>query len=296
MPAYNEVPNSVRVILIALTAISFLPQLYRLDVKKNSLGISPSYVLCNLIVATEQFAILFYLLVSVPEAGGDMLVHEPRTAGDWLNFAQLATTWVLFLTLFILTITYRPAHREKRDHVIIYILYLLITLVPLFLDFIGLTPYFATPEWPETDLRENWAFIHGLFLNTLMPAFAFLALFPQMAQIWKHVGDTEGYPGLSVLGLAIQAWVFVALAVSWAWRISYSDGDYGKGEIPWFWSYGWPVVETGMIAAVQAFLVLVAWWRGSVERRERRNGLQGLGEEDEDDAAEDWEREPLLQQ
>jgi hypothetical protein len=51
-----------------------------------------------------------------------------------------------------------------------------------------------------------------------------------------------------------------------------------------------------MIAAVQAFLVLVAWWRGSVERRERRNGLQGLGEEDEDDAAEDWEREPLLQQ
>jgi uncharacterized protein with PQ loop repeat len=90
--------------LIALTAISFLPQLYRLHVKKNSLGISPSYVLCNLIVATEQFAILFYLLVSVPEAGGDMLVHEPRTAGDWLNFAQLATTWVLFLTLYVLPI------------------------------------------------------------------------------------------------------------------------------------------------------------------------------------------------
>ncbi|KAJ0417849.1 hypothetical protein BJY00DRAFT_288795 [Aspergillus carlsbadensis] len=297
MTPYNEVPNSVRVLLIALTAISFLPQLHRLHVKKISLGISPSYVLCNLIVATEQFAIFFFLMVNVPEIGGDMLVHEPRTAGDWLNFAQLATSWVLFLILFILTLTYRPAPRAKSEYAIIYTIYLLITLAPLLLDLMGLTPHFATPSWPENDLRDGWAFMHGLLLNTFMPAFAATALLPQMAQIWKHVGDPVDYPGLSVLGLAVQACFFGALAVSWPWRISYSDGDYGMGPSGWFWSYGWPVVETGVVAVVQAFLVLVAWWRGTVEGRGRRKGArQGLEDGEEQDAAEDWEREPLLPQ
>ncbi|KAL2802392.1 hypothetical protein BJX63DRAFT_415163 [Aspergillus granulosus] len=284
---HAEVPNSGRFILITLTAISFLPQLRRLYSTKSSLGLSPSYVLCNLIVATEQFAIIFYLMVSMPEATGDTFVHNPQNAGDWLNFAQIAVTWILFLAQFILTLLYRPAHRAKREYINIYGIYLLISLVPLAIDQMGLTPHLATPSWPENDLREGWAATHGLFLNTLMPPLAFIALIPQGAQIWKHISDPATYSGLSILGLVIQSGVFGSVAVSWVWRVSFT-GYNSKYDAGWFWDYGWPVVENGVIAGVQALLVVLAGWRGCVEVRKRERELEGVG------TPEDREREPLL--
>ncbi|KAL2832686.1 hypothetical protein BJY01DRAFT_253794 [Aspergillus pseudoustus] len=304
--AYTEVPDSVRIVLLILTAISFIPQLRRLYSKKNSLGLSPSYVLCNLIVATEQFAIIFYMMISVPEAFGNSFVHDPHTVGDWVNFAQIIVTWILFLAVyelgpgvppspypdsFILTITYRPAHRAKCGYVAIYIIYLLISLVPLELDQMGLTPHLATPSWPENDLREAWAFTHGLFLNTLMPPLALIALIPQAVQIWKHIGDPVGYPGLSVWDLVIQSGVFGSVAVSWIWRVSFT-GYSSKFDPGWFWDYGWPVVENGVVAGVQAVLALLAGWRGCVGARKRGREQQDGGFEEP--TPEDRERQPLL--
>ncbi|KAL3465922.1 hypothetical protein BJX64DRAFT_251277 [Aspergillus heterothallicus] len=292
----DSLPNFARIILLFLTAISFIPQLHRLFWKKNSLGLSPSYVLCNLIVATEQFALMFYMMISMPEAAGDSFVHDPHTVGDWLNFVQMTITWILFLFVFILTIHYRPSNRAKRGYVCIYIIYLLISLIPLAIDLIGLTPHLATPSWPENDLRELWAVTHGLLLNALMPPLAAIALIPQAAQIWKHIGDPARHPGLSVLGLAIQSGILASVAVSWNFRVSFV-GYGAKFDFGWFWDYGWPVVENGVVAGVEALLALLAGWRGWVEMRRRRERVEdedGDGDGDGGGTPHDREREPLL--
>ncbi|KAI9368496.1 hypothetical protein BJX61DRAFT_214425 [Aspergillus egyptiacus] len=279
---YTEVPNSVRTILILLTTLSFLPQLHRLRSRKCSLGLSPSYVLCNLIFATEQLTNIFYMMVNYPEARWDDFVHDPVTAGDWLNFAQMAITWGLFLVLFILTIHYRPPQRRKCEYVNLYTFYLCISLIPEVIDIVDLTPVLSTPSWSTDHLVGAFVSMHGLLLNTLAPFFSLISILPQTAQIWKHIRKKE-YDCLSLLGLAVQAVVFAFVAASWPWRISYTDVDYGKFAPGWFWESGWPVVENGVFAGVQGVLLLVAVWRRLVQRREG-------GKRDEE-----REREPLLQ-
>ena len=86
-------------VLIVLTALSFLPQLYQLWSKKDSTGISIGYVLANLVVATEQLTLEAYVTVNVPESAGGTFTHDPLSTGDWLNFVQTLVTWLLFLGL-----------------------------------------------------------------------------------------------------------------------------------------------------------------------------------------------------
>lgn len=88
--------------LIILTTIPFIVQLQRLYSTKTDNSLSPSYVICNLILATEQLTIIFYMMVSVPEAAGGVFTHDPQNAGDWLNFTQITITWILFLALYVL--------------------------------------------------------------------------------------------------------------------------------------------------------------------------------------------------
>lgn len=86
-------------VLIALTAFSFLPQLYRLWLKKDGTGISIAYVLINLLVATEQLTNETYVTANVPESGRGIFTHDPLSTGDWLNLAQTLVTWVMFTVL-----------------------------------------------------------------------------------------------------------------------------------------------------------------------------------------------------
>lgn len=81
-------------VLLVLSFASFLPQLQLLWLRRDSSGISLYYVLFNLIVATELFTIDLAMLTSVD--GGDIFVHSPATAGDWLNLAQFGTVWVMW--------------------------------------------------------------------------------------------------------------------------------------------------------------------------------------------------------
>lgn len=85
-------------ILILLSGASYLPQLHRIWVHGNCQGISLSYLLLNLISATEQFTIGFFILVN-HKGGTDLFVETPITTGDWLNLAQLTLVWALHLLL-----------------------------------------------------------------------------------------------------------------------------------------------------------------------------------------------------
>lgn len=85
-----------RSVLMALSALSFLPQLGLLWVRRDSSGINLYYVLFNTIVATELFTMSFFLTVNRIDAP-DIFIHHPPTVGDQLNLAQLTVIWLLWL-------------------------------------------------------------------------------------------------------------------------------------------------------------------------------------------------------
>jgi hypothetical protein len=67
-------------------------------VRKDCQGISLGYLLLNLISATEQFTLEFFILVNNTEQA-DFLIETPPTTGDWLNLAQFTIVWALHLLL-----------------------------------------------------------------------------------------------------------------------------------------------------------------------------------------------------
>lgn len=83
-------------ILSVFSLVSFLPELRDIWVRKDSTGISLYYVLFNLISATEQFTLGFFLLFT---NDSDVFIHDPINTGDWLNLAQLTVAWLMFLVL-----------------------------------------------------------------------------------------------------------------------------------------------------------------------------------------------------
>lgn len=124
------------------------------------------------------------------------------------------------------------------------------------LDLMGLTPYLDTTYGTGNGLREGFAAVHGLLFNTLMPVVAFLALFPQAIRIKEASSDPESSNRALALELAMQSLVFAAVAISWPWRITYPHGSYWSAG--WYWDSGWPTVQTGMLAAVQGVLAVLA--------------------------------------
>jgi hypothetical protein len=72
-------------------------------VRRDSSGISPFYVLFNLISATEQFTQCFaFVLIMAADQGPhneDTVVHSPPSQGDWINLGHMAVVSVLWLVL-----------------------------------------------------------------------------------------------------------------------------------------------------------------------------------------------------
>jgi uncharacterized protein with PQ loop repeat len=81
-----------------ISALSFLPQLRLLWLRRDVSGISLYYVLFNTIVATELFTLSFFLTVNNIDKPG-VFVHYPPNAGDRLNLAQLTAVWLLWLVM-----------------------------------------------------------------------------------------------------------------------------------------------------------------------------------------------------
>jgi uncharacterized protein with PQ loop repeat len=63
-----------------MSLLSFVPQLHRTSSRKSSSGISVYYTLFNLISATEQFALAFFLVVNHID-DPEMFVHAPVNTG-----------------------------------------------------------------------------------------------------------------------------------------------------------------------------------------------------------------------
>ncbi|KAF4205921.1 hypothetical protein CNMCM5878_006475 [Aspergillus fumigatiaffinis] len=84
-------------IVLLLTFASFTPQIQHVWQRRDAKGISSSYLLFNLICATEHVFFGFFWMVNMREWPG-FWTHLPITVLDWVNFVQLTGVWALFNT------------------------------------------------------------------------------------------------------------------------------------------------------------------------------------------------------
>jgi hypothetical protein len=134
--------------------------------------------------------------------------------------------------------------------------------------------------------------VHVLFIHHTVLIATILSL---PFQLWSIF--TGAFPGLSVVGLAIQAIVFTLLAVSWGGRIvepqswtEYPDSD--TTFLDWYKAVGWFCTDSLVFAGMQGFLFVVVVARkimmaGKGARLDAGVQLEG-GERD------DEEIQPLL--
>ncbi|CAM1501515.1 Fc.00g034990.m01.CDS01 [Cosmosporella sp. VM-42] len=240
----NVLPNWPRIILLVLSFLSYLPQLRRILAKRDSSNISLYYILFNLIVATEQFTLGYVYIVS-HHHDLRVFVCTPRNVGDWLNLTQLTIVWLMSLALFAICIFYSLNTRGHKACVLaIYISFLLISLVPLFIDPID-----------EKDPYSIWfgGIIFGAHFLWINPIITFLGVLAPFFQWRKAVA-------LSTTGLCAQASIFAFVALSWVVRVEYPVMERVSLRIflNWCRSVGWAAVDNAVFAVSQFVLLCLA--------------------------------------
>ncbi|VUC26993.1 unnamed protein product [Clonostachys rosea] len=243
-------------VLLVLNWGSFIPQVRRLRRKRDSSGVSLTYVLFNLINATEQFAFATFLTVN--DLGG-LLIGDPHSRGDQINLVQFAGVLFLWLLIFVSSVRF-PSNDNLRGLKLaicptIYVLYLLFAIVPLFVQ-----RAVPSPSGPGDAPYEGWivswaVIIHQSYLFPLTSVLCLASLIPQMHLI--HSRRRRG--SLSFKGLGIQGTIFVIEAVGWAKRLAFPWDDF-KGQprlnvlILWYQRVGWIPFNYLFLALVQKAL------------------------------------------
>ncbi|KAJ0425645.1 hypothetical protein BJY00DRAFT_274669 [Aspergillus carlsbadensis] len=297
-----NVPNWLRIVLSILTVISFLPQLHAIWRRGSSAGVSVYYVLLNLIWATEQFTLFFFLLINDTEGAG-RIVYEPPTTGDWLNLVQALILALMFFLLWVQTgQTSRPTHllmasslpslstvlyyspsdlaRIKTPALVIYTGFLLISIIPLLLDLVLGDARVSNPPPERVWLLTFFSIPHALIINPVTTLLCFLSLFPQATLVIKR----QPSPTLSLLGLAIQSVAFVLVGLSWLCRLNFASPE--STFLGWYIVFGWPAVDNLLFATVQATLLCLAM--------HRRRGLGVAPEPESESDDQPDEAAPLL--
>ncbi|KAJ0419815.1 hypothetical protein BJY00DRAFT_313736 [Aspergillus carlsbadensis] len=258
-------------LLLMLTLASFLPQLHLIWMRKNASGIALSYILFNVVVATEQFCLNFGLLINGAPSKGS-LAHDPIITLDWLNFSQTTLSLLLFIALLLLCFWFPSDTNIPRKRWMLgaYTLYLAIVLIPLFIDVISLINAPDVPDWQDkypyrSILVAMIVGPHGLYLSYIATALAIAAICIQ-ARVILQAQPSPGGPSpeplfgsLSLASLGLQCVTFIVLAVAWVFRLSFGPGN-SKPPF-WFQWGGCIIVNNAIIGVGQGVLLLLALWR-----------------------------------
>ncbi|RAK75898.1 PQ-loop repeat-containing protein [Aspergillus fijiensis CBS 313.89] len=255
--------NVFRIIGLGLTVYSFSPQLQLTHSSKDTSGLSLFSVVLNTICATEQLLVgLIY--ISLPH-GADFFIENPKSWGDWLNFCQLATVWVLFVLQFGMCLWYPSpglSRRRKIYAATLYGIFLAISLAP------GALLIVLLYQDPDADLTH--AIFSGCHLLYVNPAVPWLGLGAFLCQVVALIRSGPQHPsGISVRGLGAQAAVFLLLAGTWPFRVTCPPfpEDYSLSwplVYAWFLWVGWPAVDSLIFAVGQGLLFLLAARRRAV--------------------------------
>ncbi|KAK5167516.1 uncharacterized protein LTR77_007215 [Saxophila tyrrhenica] len=247
--------NLAKILLIALTASSFRPQIHEIRKRSSGEGISLTYILLNLVLATEQLAIYTHIIIFDYKGGEESIIANPPGFGDWLNWTQFVVTWLGQLTLFVEVFRFPPPRPLERTWgLMFYIFFLCISLLPIILELV------TEPPWREHRAYDGW--FGGLFIGGhilfVSPVVTFLGLLSLFVQLWETLSrDTLG--ALSTEGLAWQAVVFAVVGVSWVFRMGApSRPGFFSGFMNWLSMVGWAALDNLVFAFVQGLLFFVA--------------------------------------
>ncbi|KAK4100662.1 hypothetical protein N658DRAFT_507665 [Parathielavia hyrcaniae] len=260
-----EVPNWLRIVLLLLSLVSFLPQLQRLYLLKHTSGLSLFYVLYHLVVATELFTVSFVFVVNyaAERHKPDIFVHDPLNASDKINLAQFTLVWVLWLMIFTLCLIYSSDLSLGLRIAVasLYISFLLISVAPAFID--AATDTFGG-KGHDLVLGIFTGF-HVFYVNPVVDLFEIPALYAQ-ARITSQRAPGSGLGALSLLSVAMQAVLFALLAPAWLGRLAYPWERFSGGVsmpvvVNWFLIVGFVPFDYGVFAITQFVLLLIAVWR-----------------------------------
>ncbi|CAG8934470.1 unnamed protein product [Penicillium salamii] len=205
------------IIVTLLVLASFIPQVRHAWLRKEGGKVSLNYLQLNLICSTENLFLAFFFTVN---AGEDVPIwaHAPRIALDWVNLAQFIGIWILFNFLFVLAVYYSAISRtHKAKRVALYVLFLVISLVPLMID--ATADLFCPSGKVDCTVtsRDSIEFFMALHANILQPVTHALMVLSFYEQARQRTLD------LSATGLKLQSVIFFVSAMLWTFRL----------HIPW---------------------------------------------------------------
>ncbi|KAI9890438.1 MAG: hypothetical protein M1814_003922 [Vezdaea aestivalis] len=262
---------AIRVNLLIITLLSFVPQYLRIITKRDTAGISLYYILLNLISATHQFSLNLHLISENAQIA-ETIVQTPPSLGDWLNLAQSTVLWISQLGLFLsLILTSPPRPTQKCSVVTIYITVLLLSLSPVITE----STLHAPNQEPGEYSRWFSAIYSGIAFMFVNPVITLLALVASVPQV-RELRSRAEIGALSIPGLAVQAVVFILVGLYWPFRMGirpqYWRLEPGRVWVYWYQRVGWAAVDNLVFAIVQAVVLWTAlrqrgtgFWRGQLD-------------------------------
>ncbi|CAH0046961.1 unnamed protein product [Clonostachys solani] len=265
--------------LLVLTILAFAPHLYFLARKQDSSPVSIVYILLNLVVATEQFAVSYFFAIYptntkclICPTYKDIFSHTPLDVGDWLNFVHFLTVFVLWLIMckfpptpseqlltdasFTLCLRYRLAQNREELTVLvrrpgwIYSWFLLLTIGPLVVE----TAFGGIDYRGRTSpILFVYQFPHIFLLAPLMPVIQAIAI---VAQLRRDRETRNRAPVCIQGGLVAQTIIFCLLAVTWPYRLLLDDTNWSL--LSWYTFAGWISISSGIFAFGQGLLLFYA--------------------------------------
>ncbi|KAA8644979.1 uncharacterized protein ATNIH1004_009190 [Aspergillus tanneri] len=185
-----------------------------------------------------------------------------KTAGDWINLAQLAAVFVPCLLLFFKGLYY-PSDRHsctlKIFMAMIYLSFMLISIIPLFIDVVD---HDIFGPWDSHDRAFGLGLFYGFHLFYVHPIITLVGIYSFFPQAHELDSRTRLH-ALSKTGLAIQAITFTIVAISWTVRVKLYDDVLTKLPLwstfmDWYRYMWWAAVDNMVFATIQAGLFFKA--------------------------------------
>lgn len=250
--------------------------------KRTTNGVSPLFVLCNLILATEKLTIYIYGIFTEGQPDGGIFLHYPPSAGDRFSLWHCVVVAILFLIPWdnalhdlipadsanlipvsrFIQMLFFIRYRSSIILIASYTGFLLISIVPLVWD--------AISPMDDEQGRELWsAIFYGVHSMLICPILTILGIWG----FYRQAREIYAVPfpnALSLHGLAVQAIVFTFVFGTWIFCLPfpYEKIDIGRdlnwgGFTIWFQAIGFIIVDNFVFAVGQAVLLFLALRRSS---------------------------------